>query len=263
MSDQRTLWKRRAAIAFGMAVVTGWVIGAPHLSSLWRPRLTFRDLPGLAPFRELETSGGISSGAGLLAGLDAPTPPDPAQQERIAAVLAAPCAALFGDMADPRLPIAFFSDFNCPNCLLLNATLEEFLAARPDDLRIVRHQLPLLGAASTVASQAALAADLQGGYGAMHDGLTRARMVTDLNAVVRIAESAGLDGQQLVADMQTDRIASALDRAKAVAAVFGFYGTPATVIGRIMFLGNLPKADVVHIIDEELAALPMACPPAA
>ncbi len=263
MRDPRTLWKRRAALALGMAAVTGWVVGAPHLSSLWRPRLTFRDLPGLAPFRELETSGGISSGAGLLAGLDAPQPPDALQEARIAQVRADPCTALFGDLADPRLPIAFFSDFNCPNCLLLNATLEEFLAARPDDLRIIRHQLPLLGQASTIASQAALAADLQGGYAAMHDRLMRARMVTDLNAVVRIAESAGLDGQQLLADMQTDRIASALDRAKAVASVFGFYGTPATVIGRTVFLGNLPKADVARIIDEERAALPMACPPAA
>jgi protein-disulfide isomerase len=263
MSDQRNHRTRRAAIALGMAAVAGWVIGAPHLSSLWRPRLTFRDLPGLAPFRELETSGGISSGAGMLAGLDTPKPADAGQEARIAQVRADPCTALFGESVDPRLPIAFFSDFNCPNCLLLNATLEEFLAARPDDLRIIRHQLPLLGAASTVASQAALAADLQGGYGAMHDRLMRARMVSDLSAVVRIAESAGLDGQQLLADMQTDRIATALDRAKAVASVFGFYGTPATVIGRTVFLGNLPKLDVARIIDEELAALPMVCPPPA
>lgn len=240
-------------------MVVAWVAGAPHLSRLWRPRLTFRDLPGLAPFRALETSGGLSGTAGLLAGLDAPAPPDPQQEARVADVRADPCTALFEDMADPRLPIAFFSDFNCPNCQALNVTLEEFLAARPDDLRLIRHQLPLLGAASTVASQAVLAADLQGGYSAMHDLLMRSRRVTDLDQVVRIAESAGLDGRQLVSDMQTDRIATALDRAKAVASVFGFYGTPATVIGRTVFLGNLPKADVAQIMDEELAALPIAC----
>ena len=259
MSDPRTLWKRRGVLAFGLAAVTGWVIGAPHLSSFWRPAFKFTDLPGLAPFRALETSGGLSTAAGLLAGLDAPRQPDPSQEARVAAVRADPCTALFGGLADPRLPIAFFSDFNCPNCQLLNATLEEFLAARPDDLRLIRHQLPLLGTALTVASQAVLAADLQGGYQAMHDRLIRARMVTDLNAVVRIAETAGLDGQRLVADMQTDRIATALDTAKAVAPVFGFYGTPATVIGRTVFLGNPPAADVAQIIDAELAALPMAC----
>jgi protein-disulfide isomerase len=259
MTERKTPWRRRAALALGMAAVAGWVVGAPHLSSLWRHRLTFRDIPGLAPFRELETSGGLTSGAGMLAGLDAPRSPDPAHEARIAAVRADPCTALFGGLSDPRLPIAFFSDFNCPNCLLLNATLEEVLAARPDDLRLIRHQLPLLGRASTIASQAVLAADLQGGYGAMHDRLMRARMVTDLDQVVRIAEAAGLDGQQLVADMQTDRIATALDRSKAIASVFGFYGTPSTVIGRTVFMGNLPRADVEQIIEEELAALPLAC----
>ena len=259
MSDPRTLWKRRSFIVLSLAAAIAWVIGAPYLSNLWRPALEVRDLPGLAPFRALEPSVGLSTTAGLLVGLDAPTQTDPLQEARVAAVRADPCTALFGGLADPRLPIAFFSDFNCPNCQLLNATLEGFLAARPNELRLIRHQLPLLGTASTVASQAVLAADLQGGYQAMHDRLMRARMVTDLNAVVRIAETAGLDGQRLVADMQSDRIATALDTAKAVASVFGFYGTPATVIGRTVFLGNLPAADVAQIIDAELAALPMAC----
>lgn len=243
-----------------MAAVTGWVIGAPHLSSLWGPRFTFRDLPGLAPFRALETSGAVSSAAVLMVGLDGPRPVDPAQEARVARVRADPCTALFGPMDDPRLPIAFFSDFNCPNCQALNGTLEAFLADRPEELRLIRHQLPLLGAASTVASQAVLAADLQGGYTAMHDRLMRTRMVTDLDAVVRIATAAGLDGNRLVADMQTESIASALDRAKAIATVFGFVGTPATVIGRTAFLGNLPAAEVGRIIELERAALPLACP---
>ena len=259
MNEPRPLWKRRAALAAGVAAIAGWVIGAPHLSKLGQPRLVFRDLPGLAPFRKLEMQGGLSSGAGILLGLDAPAPPDPAQQARIAAVRADPCRALFGAGADPRLPIAFFSDFNCPNCEALNATLDAALAARPDDLRIIRHQLPLLGAASTIASQAVLAADLQGGYGPMHDRLMRARMVTDLALVARMADASGLDAERLIADMQTDRIATALDTARAAAAVFGFYGTPATVIGRSVFLGNLPPADVARIIDDELAAPPLAC----
>jgi protein-disulfide isomerase len=259
MSDPRPLWKRRAALALGLAAVTGWVAGAPHLSALWRPRLIFRDIPGLPPFRVLETSGAVSAASVALAGLDPPKPPDPAQEARIARVRAAPCPALFGPMDDARLPIAFFSDFNCPNCQLLDTTLQAAVAARPDALRLVRHQLPLLGQASTVASQAVLAADLQGGYAAMHDRLMRARMVTDLTLVTRLATQAGLDGPRLVADMRTDRIATALDQAKAIALVFGFYGTPATVIGRSVFMGNLPPADVAQIIDAELAALPPAC----
>jgi len=93
----------------------------------------------------------------------------------------------------------------------------------------------------------------------MHDRLMRTRMVTDLKFVVVIADAAGLDGQRLVTDMQTQEIASALNMSKAIASVFGFYGTPSTVIGRSVFMGAIPAADVAQIIETELEALPMAC----
>ncbi len=252
-------WQRRILIAGGLLAVTVWVIAAPRLTSLWPTRLTYRDLPRLTPFRALETAGALSTSAGLLVGLEPATSPDAAQEARIAAVRADLCAALFGPQTDTRLPVAFFSDFNCPNCRVLDAILLDYDAANPGTLQIIRHELPLLGAASTIASQAVLAADLQDGYQAMHDRLMRTRMVTDLNFVVAIAESVGLDGQRLVADMQTPEIASALDRSKAVASVFGFYGTPSTVIGRTVFMGAIPAADVAQIIKAELEALPMTC----
>ena len=251
-------WRRRAVIAGSLLAIAGWVIGAPHLASLWPARLAFRDLPGLAPFRRLDTAGALSTGAGLLVGID-DAAPDAAQTARMAAVRADPCRALFGPQTDQRLPIAFFSDFNCPNCRVLEAILVAFDAANPSTIRIIRHELPLLGPASTIASQAVLAADRQGGYQVMHDRLMRTRMVTDLKFVVAIADAAGLDGQRLVADMQTPEIASALDMSKAIASVFGFYGTPSTVIGRSVFMGAIPAADVAQIIKMEHAALPMAC----
>ena len=259
MTEAPRPWRRRAIIAGSLLAVTGWVIGAPRLASLWPARLAYRELPGLAPFRELEAAGALSTGAGLLVGLDGAAPADAAQDARIAAVRADPCAALFGRQTDQRLPIAFFSDFNCPNCRVLDAILLDYDASHRGTIRIIRHELPLLGAASTIASQAVLAADRQGGYQAMHDRLIRTRLVTDLNFVVAIAESVGLDGRRLVADMQTPEIASALDRSRALASVFGFYGTPSTVIGRSVFMGAIRAADVAQIIKAELKALPMAC----
>jgi protein-disulfide isomerase len=225
----------------------------------WPSRLTFRDLPGLAPFRVLKSTRRLSAGSSPLAGLEAAPPPDPQQDARVAAVRADPCGALFGPLTDTRLPIAFFSDFNCPNCKALGEILQDIVTSYPDQLRIIRHELPLLGAASTLASQAVLAADRQGGYEAMHSRLMRTRMVTDVNLVVSIAEAVGLDGQRLLADMQTAEIATALDRSKAIATVFGLWGVPATVIGRTVFLGVIPAADVRQIVEEELAALPLAC----
>ena len=59
--------------------------------------------------------------------------------------------------------------------------------------------------------------------------------------------------------MQSPEIASTLDVSKAIAAVFGFYGTPSTVIGRTVFVGAIPAASVAQLIEMERDALPMAC----
>lgn len=252
-------WRRRGLLAVGSVTVIGWVVGAPRLFSPWSSRLTYRDLAGLTPFREMDSTGTLSTPNTMLTGVDASTPKDAARDALIAAVRANPCAALFGTQTDTRLSVASFSDFNCPNCRVLEAILANYDAQNPGKIRIVHHELPLLGAASTIASQAVLAADLQGGYAAMRDRLLRARMVTDLNYVIAMAESVGLDGRRLVADMQAPEIATALDRANAIATVFGFYGTPATVVGRTAFLGAIPAAEVRQIIAAELASRNWGC----
>ena len=220
--------------------------------------MRYSDIPGLTPFRELTTAGSLSTASGLLTGLGAPAPADTTQQARIAAVRADPCSALFGPQADPRLPIAFFSDFNCPNCRVLEAILTRYDAENPDTIRIIHHELPMLGADSVTASKAVLAADRQGGYDAMRNRLLRARLVSDVNLMLAIAKSVGLEGPRLLADMQSPALEAALDQSRAIANVFGFYGTPSTVIGRTVFLGALPEVDVRQIIADELTASP-AC----
>ncbi len=256
MTEGDSPWRRRAIVAGGMFAVAAWVAGAPRLASLWPTQLGYGDIAGLAPFRELTTAGTLSTANGLLTGLDGPAPADPTQQARVAAVRANPCKALFGLQTDPRLPIAFFSDFNCPNCRVLEANLTRYDAENPDTIRIIHHELPLLGADSVTASKAVLAADRQGGYIVMRNRLLRARLVTDANLMMAIANSVGLDGARLVTDMQSPALAATLDQSRAIATVFGFYGTPSTVIGRTVFLGTLPEVDVRQIIAEELAKSP-------
>lgn len=234
-------------------------MGAPLLVSLWSSQPVFSDLPGLAPFRELANAGKVSFANSAFYGIVGEQQLDAGRETRLAAVRADPCSALFGQLIDARLPVAFFSDFNCPNCRVLEAVLIRYDAENPGIIRIIRHELPLLGAASVIASKAVLAADLQGGYTRMHDRLMRTRMVTDLNLVASIADAEGLDGQRLLADMRAAEIALALENAKDIASVFGFYGTPATVIGRTVFLGAISARDVEQIIDAELALPPVNC----
>ena len=252
-------WRRRAVLTGGAAAVAAWIYAAPRLGSLWPRQLVYHDLDGLAPFRELASTGALSSTNNLIVGLDVAKTPDLGKDARIAAIRADPCAALFGRAKDLRVPVAFFSDFNCPNCRVLEAILADYQTANLGVLRLVRFELPLLGAASTTASKAVLAADRQGAYDKMHARLIRNRMVSDLNLVKAMADGIGIDGLKLVADMQLPEIDTALDQARALADVFGCYGTPGIIIGRTVFLGALPAADVAQIIADERALPPLPC----
>jgi protein-disulfide isomerase len=242
--------KRRALLVGGIIAVVGWVRGAPDLMSFRTADLEFEMLPGLTPFRRLATAG-TTSGAAIFAGLETSKPLTAAQISLDFAVKSDPCAAFYGARRDSPVPVAMFSDFACPNCRIMETRIAELEASDPGSFRVVRHQLPILGIASTIASQAVLAADLQGAYREMHERLIRTPAITDLSYVTAMAEDLGLDADQFKADLKSGEIDQALLLTEAIARVFGFYGTPAFAVGRTVFLGAVPKSTLQALIAEE------------
>lgn len=233
------------AVALG---VLGWVWGVPKLAQLGAPALALSPVPGAPGFRALEGAVGLTAGQqALFAGIEAT---DPAVDRALALVRENPCRALYGDAPAP-VPVALFSDFNCPNCPVMDANVTAVLA-RTADTSLHRHQLPLLGRASETASRAVLAADLQGGYAALHARLTRTPAVTDMALITQIAAQEGLDPERLRTDMARPAIAGALDRSRALSRYLGLIGTPAAVIGRTVVLGTLPEATIAEIIALEM-----------
>ena len=251
MSGLRTgaVWRRRALLAGGAIAVVAWVEGAPRLLTR-RDRLEFEALPGLLPFRELVTGGSVSVASQVFAGLTTATPSED-HARTIEEVRADPCTALYGPRRDGPMPVAFFSDFRCPNCRVMDRRLGELDADAPGRFRIVHHELPILGAASVTASRAVLAADRQGAYDAMHARLSRTAAVTAPAFVARIAADLGLDVPRFLADLTSSAIGRDLDRSRAIADVFGFYGTPAFAAGRTVFLGAVPKSLFAALLTEE------------
>tara|TARA_R100000935_G_scaffold27857_1_gene48124 strand:+ start:4819 stop:5592 length:774 start_codon:yes stop_codon:yes gene_type:complete len=234
-----SVWKRRAILAGGALAVGAWVKGAPHLLSLRAPSLNFRNLDDVPPFRELTATGTVSTNQSIFAGLS--TGDDVSAAARVLAqqVRDNPCDALFGALVPGRVPVAVFSDFRCPNCRVMDARLLEIEQDMPDRFYIVRHELPILGDGSTIASRAVLAAQRQGAYGEMYARLIRTPAVTDLAFVSQAASSIGLDVEVFQTDLQSSRITEQLLKSKAVADVFNFIGTPAFVVGRTAFLGTV------------------------
>lgn len=234
-----------------LLILAGVGLGWWGVSQVLRrpPPLEYSDIPALPGFRKVE--GGPVSGAAFdpLFGLDAPA----SSEDHVPVIGAARvCDLLFRERRPGTVPVASFSDFNCPYCRILTPEL----ARRHDagEITVTWHELPLLGDASRRAARVAVAADFQGAYVAIHTRLMRGRVVPTAAYLHRLAADAGIDPEKLIRDTGSARVSQRIAAAKGVARVFGFFGTPALVIGNTAVLGNTTPARLDALIAAERIA---------
>jgi predicted DsbA family dithiol-disulfide isomerase len=210
----------------------------------------FQPLQGHPGFRRLDR-GAVTARVDPFAGLDGPSP-------------AAPdiplCQALFGaeGWSGPALPVAVFSDVNCPNCAAYEARLLR-LQAEGTPIRLTWHQLPLLGPRSVWAAKVILAARRQDAEEAVHRDLM-SRVLRPGPAGVRdVAERHGLDATKLLSDAQSGSIQAEIDRNLGLGASLSIPGTPGSVIGRTLVIGAIPTRDLERLIALEQDEPPLIC----
>lgn len=154
---------------------------------------------------------------------------------------------------DAPVTLVVFSDFECPWCGKLEPVLAQLLAANPDKVRVVFKHLPLpMHAQAEPAALAAIAAQRQGKFWEMHDGLFMTQQWTP-NTVTETATRVGLDMTRFQADLnsQETRMQLAKDRADAQAAEVN--ATPSIFVnGRPARERSLPALQAM--VDEALAA---------
>jgi len=155
---------------------------------------------------------------------------------------------IFGDPEAPvagnpegAIALVEFFDYRCGYCRRVKPTLEALLAEN-DDLRLAFKEFPILGPESTLAARAALASRAQGLYEPFHWALMSTDGPFDLDHILGVARSVGLDADRLLRDMEDPAIDALIDRNAVLANVLGIRGTPAFVIGDRMIRGALPIA---------------------
>ena len=135
-----------------------------------------------------------------------------------------------------------FVDYNCGYC---RRVFNDLMALTEADsqVKILMKEFPILGAGSLAASQAALAAQRQGQYAALHTALMQASGSLDENRVLSIAQDIGLDIDQLQLDMHDPAITTLLQRNQMLAQQLGINGTPGFIIGEEIVRGavSLPQ----------------------
>lgn len=158
-----------------------------------------------------------------------------------------------GAGAEADIVIYEFSDYNCGYCKRIFTQLQDVLAEDPK-VRLTLKEYPILAESSIEAARAAIAAQMQGKFEAFHIGMMTWRGAISTNSILSIAAEAGLDLDQLEADMKSPQIDLILARTQETARALEISGTPALMIGTEFIGGAISAAEIKQVIAEQRAA---------
>jgi RNA polymerase sigma factor (sigma-70 family) len=157
---------------------------------------------------------------------------------------------------DPKalVTMVVFSDFECPFCAKLAPLLNELLVAYPKDLRIVYKNLPLpFHLNAQLAAEAALAANEQGKFWAMHDRLFANQKALGAAALEEHAAAVGLDLGRFRKTMEERRFRRTVEEDARTANAAGLNGTPSALVNGQRVIGARPMEDLRAAVDRALA----------
>jgi protein-disulfide isomerase len=137
----------------------------------------------------------------------------------------------------------------CPYCRGSDPILKKLISEDPN-VRLVQKQLPILGPASVVAARAALAANKQNKLPILHDALMARNPNFDEEAILKLAESLGLDVARLKADMTSPEVNAEIVNSARLAKQLGVTGTPAFIIGSELIPGGTDFATLKSMVSD-------------
>jgi protein-disulfide isomerase len=155
---------------------------------------------------------------------------------------------------DAVVTIVEFSDFECPYCQRVVATIEQVLAKYPNQVRFVYRHLPLsMHSRARAAAEAAACAGIQADFWGYHDlifATPRALSDADLERYASQLELDVAAFRQCVQNRETQQI---VDADIAVAEENRISGTPSFLINGIPLHGAQSLEAFSEVIDSEIA----------
>jgi len=140
-----------------------------------------------------------------------------------------------------------FFDYNCGYCKSVVKTIMETIS-EDKRINVVFVEFPILSQESYTAAVAALASQKQNLYNKFHLYLMKIRGKVDNEKVFKTANEIGLDIQKLKIDMNNSDIAKRLNQNREIAKILNLNGTPAFIIGDVIYPGALTKENLKEII---------------
>ncbi len=241
----------RRLVMSGIALAAGGVAAWDYGPAVCEGPLQVEPIDDPAGVRKIE-GGDRSTAFDPFVGLSSQES-DPNEAIAEARVRADICSALYGGETGSAdvVPVASFSDYYCPYCRIQTQKLAEIENRSGGRVKVVWHELPLLGETSNLAAKAALAAKRQGAYVAFHKRLMKSAFRATPEYLRLLSEDIGIDHDRMVADMASESIQEELYDSAALAGIFAFVGTPALVIGKTVIQGQISDRRIEQLIELE------------
>lgn len=170
--------------------------------------------------------------------------------------------APFRGAPDAPVTIVEFSEFQCPFCHRVQATLRQILERYPGKVRLVYRDFPLdsLHPLARGASEAARCANDQGKFWEYHDAVFAHFPQASPENLKEYAAQIGLDVKKFDVCISSGVHKAAVQRDVDEGSRLGVSGTPAFFINGRLLQGAQPLEAFTRLIEEELTRLSAAKP---
>jgi protein-disulfide isomerase len=154
--------------------------------------------------------------------------------------------------------IVEFSDFQCPYCRQVEATLKSVLAKHGDNVALAFRDLPLtsIHPMAMGAAEASRCAQEQGKFWEYHDLLFADQAGLDKSGLLSKAQKLQLDEKKFDACLGSGKYKAQIEQDAQDARRVGLNGTPGFFINGVFLNGAQPESAFEELIKEQLAARP-------
>jgi len=154
--------------------------------------------------------------------------------------------------AKPLITIVEFSDFECPFCSAVQATLKQIMQTYGKEVRLVFKHMPLEGHQNSLpAARAAYCAAEQDRFWQFHDALFASRELSP-GLFDEIAADLGLGVPKFQACLSSENSRTAIIKDIETARLLRIESTPSFIVNGQLVKGALSFADFQKIIEREL-----------
>ncbi|KQI68643.1 disulfide bond formation protein DsbA [Loktanella sp. 3ANDIMAR09] len=153
---------------------------------------------------------------------------------------------------DGDITIVEFMDYRCGYCKRAFPEVETLLSA-DGNIRLIVKEFPILGEESVLASRFAIATKMVAGndaYKAVHDTLMALNGSPNIDTLVRLGNTLGLDTEAITAMMNDDAVTQVIANNHALGQALRISGTPTFVVADQMVRGYVPADQLQQLVDD-------------